>query len=408
MTRDNLSTADVERLIWELPEAQHARRAALKARVLEEARAAVREEIRHLHHRRRCFRVAACAAALCLLGTLAFWLHGPQDAESPLAAGACAAASPQAPPALVTERPLEAGEVMAVCLGAQVELRNTDDLVTPKRKGPTPLAYAIIWPRSVGCWIPHGTLGTSMSVSGANAANEYWELATDIYLGFEARPMTAEEIATYKTRYRELPPICRMVVTRVEPGSPAAKGDLRAGDVLLLMRGMRATGHAALLMRIRTNAPAGEDLYLRIIRDGVGMPIHIVAEQRPAPTLVSYRSPGTAQADGRSQIRPHQIRIAALLAQETPSLADVHAEMDAIRALLGPGHPEGKLRLTYCSAGADISVIRHHDHILVALEETEAEERAELRQEGDSLPEPMRRRLGEMFTPMPRQSSIEP
>ncbi len=398
--KHNPATAELERLIMELPEAQQARRSALKARALEEARAAVSKEIHRIYFRRRCFRVAACAAALTLLGTLAFWLHGPQGGEIPLAAGAEAEAT-LPPPALSNAQPPEEGEMMAVCLGAQVELRNTDDLVTPKPKF-WPQAYRYIAPRSEGCWIPHGTLGTSMSVSGANAANEYWELATDIYLGFEAQPMTAAEIEAYRDgQGNRLAPMVRMVVTRVMPGSPAAKAGMRVGDLILVMRGMRVTSQAALMMRIRTHVPPGEAFYLRVIRDGENMPLWIEPEQRTTPALVSYRSPGMPQADELKKIRPHQIRIARLLAQEMPPLAEVHAEMDAIRALLGQGSPEGKLRLTYCCDECDISVIRHGDHILVAMEEWLGEFTDELRQEGDSLPPAMLWQLGRMFGPQP-------
>ncbi len=378
------------------------RRPEMDEALAERLRDIIRDEHERVFRRRSYRQLLACAAALvAVVGALALLLPGMPGAggagaASPLATGAEDEEVPQCTPhAWFIERPMEAGEMMAVCLGVQVELRNTDEFENPMPGGFAPESFPESPPRSENGWIPDGTLGTSMSVSGTDTAKEHWEFATDVYLGFEARPMTEEEMAACRSHpASQLPPKCRMLVSRVLPGSPAAKGGLREGDILISMAGKLVSSRAELLMRIRTTASAGDELYLRIMRNGEHMSVRIIPEQRPAPVLVSICSSDAAQTN---EIRSHQMRIAYLLAQEKVCFSEVCAEMDAIRKLMGQGSPEGKLRLTYCSAAADISVVRYRDHIFVAMEEANVEERVELRNEGDALPELMRRQLKTLF-----------
>jgi len=82
------------------------------------------------------------------------------------------------------------------------------------------------------------------------------------------------------------PPDRGLLVTRVEPGQPAEKAGVRVGDVILEAGG-EAQRRTWDLLRVVGQAPTGQKLPLRILRDGEARTVEVVPVGRgpavPAP-----------------------------------------------------------------------------------------------------------------------------
>ncbi len=184
---------------------------------------------------------------------------------------------------------------------------------------------------------------------------------TDVFLGIEGRPVTDEEAeACEGTLHGNR----GLMVTRVIPGSPAEKADMRAGDIVTEMADMgallRSMRHMRpgipmhlTLLRVRENRREGQPrmqrLHVSPRLESRGEPVHVgrmeAKDIRPS-------------AEAMAKIEQHQSKVIRILGEGRPDLAALNMEFDAICALLPPNPQPGHLRLFFKSRGETLSVTR--------------------------------------------------
>ncbi len=285
----------------------------------------------------------------------------------------------------------------ALCLGAQLETRDSAEVITPELPGV--IEYFDGKPSSQqknSRWYAFGVLHANMDISAAGAANECWELITECDTGMETRPLTAEERRNCKLPLRE---DIGVLIYRTTPGGAAEKAGLRAGDIIATMTAVGVVGRSEQMVLLR-NLDPGDTLYC-IANHGEGVEFHnIILTKRDKPAQLHYRSPGLPADAPTHELRPRMMRVARLLAQLHPPLDELQRELDAIESMLGgKAGVRGKLRLTFCSRTSDIMLIRDADGIHLCMEIWDKVTKGELRQQGDSLPTNIRTRLNEMYLP---------
>jgi hypothetical protein len=96
-------------------------------------------------------------------------------------------------------------------------------------------------------------------------------------IGLEVQAMTPE-----LRQHFEAPPDRGLLVTRVEPGRPAARAGVEVGDVILEAGG-EPQRRSYDLVRVVGRAAAGEELPLRILRQGKVRTLAVVPEGAAAP-----------------------------------------------------------------------------------------------------------------------------
>lgn len=94
------------------------------------------------------------------------------------------------------------------------------------------------------------------------------------WAGFVGHPVTRDVASQLG-----LPKIAGALVTRIEPGTPAARAGLRVGDVVQSWND-RAVDHRTLPVLI-SNAPAGKPVKLTIWRDRTALDVNLVPEPMP-------------------------------------------------------------------------------------------------------------------------------
>lgn len=112
------------------------------------------------------------------------------------------------------------------------------------------------------------------------------ELAIEV-----ARPegqVTLRVTPTAVTRYElgdiGVGPLARPQILQVNPGSPAERGGLRTGDVVLAARGDRGLSREQIIERI--NGSANQELQMIVERDGAELPITVIPAGAPGSGLI--------------------------------------------------------------------------------------------------------------------------
>ncbi len=251
-------------------------------------------------------------------------------------------------------------------------------------------------------------------VVSAEPPPERLELLSYVHIGVEVRALSFEEFATMS---RALPPrpfgdTVRLtpgepafledheglLVTRVVPGGPAEKAGIREGDLILYISGAPMEKPADLLSVLRNCSP-GVPIFITLIREGKWQQASPRVEARPRPVVVGHIVPRKPTDEQLEKLKQHQARIASLLASEPVPLHEACKEMEAICRILHRGYTPGCLRLSFRSGNCCINATRYGWNIELEMQEDGVTTRAELQQQGDVLPESMRRRLQEMATP---------
>ncbi len=235
--------------------------------------------------------------------------------------------------------------------------------------------------------------GGSSTPPSPSPAVERWELVTEAYVGIDTRSLTPEERAACGEKLLRG---SGLLITHVTPGSPAEAGGLRAGDIIMTMSAAIINSHASLVASVCNDEP-GIPTFFRVLRGEERVAIRVVPTRRPKPVVIGYLTPARLNAENVEQIRPLQHRVAQLLTQSSPSIAELRAEMEQISKLLSSCYSRGKLRLTFRAQGCTITCTRYKTHLLVIMLESGSESNCELRQEGDTLPQNMRQRLSAML-----------
>jgi len=107
------------------------------------------------------------------------------------------------------------------------------------------------------------------------------------YLG-----VTIQEVSPALAKALGLPNTDGVLISDVEPGSPAAKAGLRRSDVVLSVGGqvVRSTGE---LRNVVANAPVGKDVEVVVSRGGRRETVRVKIGEMPASTADKPASPGT-------------------------------------------------------------------------------------------------------------------
>lgn len=241
---------------------------------------------------------------------------------------------------------------------------------------------------------------------------ECWEIVTDIYIGVQTECLTGEERAASTNEWLHLKgaAMCGLRVKRVLPDSPAEKGGLKEGDIILLNSGCHIASMEDLLMSVRNMRP-GDIAHFSILRDGVQMPVSFRIGGLPQPVVVAHARllregedqpkwcPGAGPRDEhpldrglspQAALAAKQARIAALLAAEVPDLQAIRMEIRNLNALFPDFGRPGQIRLYYETDFGYVTVTCFQEGVTVTLQSGKEMQAYQLRQQGDTLPEGVR------------------
>jgi Do/DeqQ family serine protease len=144
-----------------------------------------------------------------------------------------------------------------------------------------------------------GSLGIGFAVPASLAQDIVDRLKADgrvrrSWLGVGVQDVTAEA-----ARALGLSVGSGALINQVEPGTPAARGGVRVGDVIVLANG-RPVRDAAALRRIVSLAPAGEKSTFDLIRDGKPLSLTLALDPVPDAALAARpeRPTSSAQSPG--------------------------------------------------------------------------------------------------------------
>lgn len=139
----------------------------------------------------------------------------------------------------------------------------------------------------------------------------------------------------------------RLQVAEVAPGSPAARADIRQGDIILRVNGQRVQSRETLFLRMR-HFGAGEQLPLQLLRGGENVSLRVTLSSRPAPAVIGRVHSVSARPDAMGNLVSRQIELAAALSRPGTTLADVRELLRRIcRDAGGRAARTGHIRLTY-------------------------------------------------------------
>jgi serine protease Do len=126
------------------------------------------------------------------------------------------------------------------------------------------------------------------------------------------------------------------LVTGVEPGSPAAKAGLKAGDVIVAVDGQRIDRSAELPARVAAMKP-GQKASLDVLRDKVPTKLAIVAGGGTPEATASAEAPAGAPATGRLGLAVRELRPGEAGPGEPGGLLVEAASGPAAQAGIRPG-----------------------------------------------------------------------
>jgi serine protease Do len=110
------------------------------------------------------------------------------------------------------------------------------------------------------------------------------------YLGVEVTDLSQAMAEQFK-----VPDVSGALVNDVTPGSPAAKGGLKAGDVIRTLDGKRVDSKDSLTFMVASSAP-GQEVSLGILRDGQPLTLKVTLGTRPEN--LALRGAGRAPSQG--------------------------------------------------------------------------------------------------------------
>lgn len=115
------------------------------------------------------------------------------------------------------------------------------------------------------------------------------------YIGVAIQPLTDDIAAALN-----LPKNSGEIIARAEPGGPAAKAGLRAGDVVTRVNGKQVTPETTLSYLVANVAP-GQQARLDVIRDGKPTTVTVTTTVRPAEEQLAQQLGGGDDSFGDSE-----------------------------------------------------------------------------------------------------------
>ncbi len=231
-----------------------------------------------------------------------------------------------------------------------------------------------------------GAEGRGLVPPAPLAVGERMELYSYSYLGVEVRAFTDEEFAEYRRRLAPAPKhggihmvpgelaYLRekrgLIITRVLSGSPAERGGLEVGDVMMTTGGAPLNTPVDLLTVMRNCAP-GCTMHMMLIgkdlRWKYAMP---VPAPLATPAHVGHIIPRRLDGEHLMQLKKHQARAIELLASCPVPIKEACDELKAICRLIYKGYTPGSLRIPLRADGTcTITATRYAWNIDVTVEE---------------------------------------
>lgn len=186
----------------------------------------------------------------------------------------------------------------------------------------------------------------------------------------------------------------RLEVVDVATGSPAARADIRSGDILLSVNGHKVQSREGLFLSMR-HYGAGESLQLKLLRGNEPYTARVTLEARSAPAVIGYVHPNPPQPIATGNLVEQQRALAAALARPGTTLADIEEQLRRLcRDAGGRAARTGYLRLTYKDSSGLIR-LRHRPGRLEVITSTgrDSYTAAVLIQPWHSLPPAFQRRF---------------
>ncbi len=151
-------------------------------------------------------------------------------------------------------------------------------------------------------------------------------------LGLSLQPLTPELARSFGVRETR-----GLVVAAVERESPAERGGLRPGDVIVTVDG-QAVGTVEELGARLAGVPSGRTVELQVVRDGTPRPVRVAVAGSP-PAREAGGSVGLAARYGLEvrQLTPELARRLGVQSERGVVVTEVRADSPAARAGLTPG-----------------------------------------------------------------------
>ena len=172
-----------------------------------------------------------------------------------------------------------------------------------------------------------GGAGNSLTVPATQRM-----ITSDVFLGIR----TAADTQTHCLR-----------ISAVAPESPAARADIRSGDVLLSVNGQKVHSREGLFLCMR-HSGAGDVLQLRLRRGGEQFTVNVTLTARPVPAVIGRVHANPPRPVAMGNLISRQYELAVALARPGTTLADAEEHLRRIcRDAGGRAAASGHIRLTY-------------------------------------------------------------
>ena len=230
----------------------------------------------------------------------------------------------------------------------------------------------------------------ALLITSAAPAEEWWEdeaeeripIVSGVIFGVRSRALTQQEQLHYGLSGSQ----GGLLLTAVEPESPAAGAGMQAGDVLLAINGVPFHTPADLQLYL-SRQQAGQRLHPVLLRNGKKVFCSATLRARPQPVVVGYARP-VNHAGVREGLLALQCRLAYHLAQCPHSQQEARQCAADIRRFMAIS-PQTSLRLSYRDSVGPISIDCKATHFSIRA----GEHSLRLDSSQDELPPHLRERL---------------
>lgn len=159
------------------------------------------------------------------------------------------------------------------------------------------------------------------------------------------RMITSDVFLGIRTRVEER--THHLYVSEVAPDSPAARADIRNGDMILSVNGHKVYSREGLFLRMR-HSGAGDVLRLVLRRGEEQLTVNVTLIARPAPAVIGRVHANPPRPVAMGNLVSLQYELAVALSRPGTTLADAEEQLRRIcRDAGGRAARTGHIRLTY-------------------------------------------------------------